>query len=667
MHTLLISNSGRRTRVAIIDKSNTLTFYDEASPHSKQLRGTVYNAVATSVCPEFDAVFVKYDKQRNDGFLPLDNIANSYFGVAHDELLSSAEKAKRIKSGMEFIVQVRKDQMAQSEKGAALTTEISLAGRYLVILPYSSNKLAISRRADDEQRDKAKELIAQLNPPAHMGIIIRTAGIDCQFDDLRNDFEGLCRQWEHIQAKSKNQHNVSLLHEEESVIIRSLQNMSDKTQSIIVNTTELSDEIHDYLRTHRPDLNPETLVQMYDESERSPMMSHYNIEAQIDKIFDQSHSLPGGGSIVIQGTEAGHMVDVNSGSSNSGNNIEETALATNLQAAAAVASLLRLRDTGGIIVIDFIDMASKENRAAVEQRFMQLIDDDRARIKCEPISALTGCMYVLRQRMGNPFFESSLTPVVDNDRVMMGMKRSVESYAYKVLSIIENSAFHQSHLIHVQVPCDVASYLLNEERDTLRAIEARCQCEITIIPVPYKQFKYTLKRFRAEDNQPLPEQPRSYEQIPDDQEAPEWTPKELTTRKNRRTPSTRKTQSKTAEKASTGILGGLYQLVFGSPNTSVHPKSASTSKTNTERRSNRRGGRRGGRRTDNAVTHTNERGPRNESQQNNRTHRRRGPRRNSNRSQMDDNRQPMTDSTSHRDSDKQPRHNAATMDSLADD
>lgn len=679
MHTLLIGKSGKRTRVAIIEKkSNKLASYDEASPHSKQLRGTIYNAVATSVCPEFDAVFVKYDKKRNDGFLPLDNISNSYFGLDIDEPLTAAEKAKRIKPGMQFIVQVRKDQMAHSEKGAALTTELSLAGRYLVILPYSS-KQAVSRRADGDQRDKVKDLIQELNPPKNMGIIIRTAGIDCSISDLRQDFDTLCKQWEYIQQHSKSSGSICLLHEEESVVIRSLRDMNNQTADIVVNDQELFDFTKNYLQATRPDLNIEECLHYYDEAIKPPMMWHYSVEAQIDQIFEQNHSLPGGGSIVIQGTEAGHMVDVNSGSSSSGNNIEETALSTNLQAAEAVASILKLRDTGGIIIIDFIDMLNRDNRSKVEQHFAALIDNDRAKIKVEPISTLTGCMSVLRQRMGSPFFESSLTSINDDDQVVMGMKRSVESYAYKVLSIIENSAHHQSHLIHVQVPTDVASYLLNEERESLNNFERRYNTEITIIPAPYKQFKYTLKRFRADDNQALPEQPKSYEQIPPQPETPEWTPPASRSKDTHKlgTPG-RSHRKNNPTSRKTGLITSLWTSIFGSDDSKAqtqkskkpyhHKRSSGNDRRHSAKKPNSPHHKRTQRnRSADKTGQSQERTPGNQHEQTHGNQQERQPRQDQNRSSGNSLRRRGHRRPRQQDPNKQPSHNANTIDSLQDD
>ena len=570
---ILFSSHVNRTRVAALDAHRILTHYDEESLSSKMEKNSIYNGEIRSLRPELNAVFVRYDKDKKDGFLPFDNIAPEFYANKSSGEDGKPDMTKCLKVGQKLVVQVKKDQLSHDSKGAALTTYLSLAGTYLVLLPHN-NKQGISRKADSQQRDQVRDLLAELNPPENIGLIIRTAGIDRTVDELKWDFSALMRQYDTVMRAAKDSATPALIHEEDNIISRNIRdNISPSTKKIITDSPDIFKQIQTYLSNTRPDILEGDILELY--THNNPLYEHYGIESQVENIFNTSIKLPSGGYIVVHGTEAGYMIDVNSGKSTSGKSIDETALNTNLEAARAACQILKLRDVGGIIVIDFIDMAERDHQKQVEQVVAQTVSTDRAKIKFETISALTGCMFMLRQRLGVPFFESSLTTDENSDYILMGKKRSVESYANYILHIIANTAIHNTDIIQIQTSCAVATYLLNEHRQYIANICAKHNVDVKIIPNEnIKTHRYTMKRFRLDNAAEALELPKSHEQIIHNDADKPWLPNhtaspQAATKSSRYQhdgeAATRPARETTPR--SSGILMRIWSSLFGKSNT----------------------------------------------------------------------------------------------------
>ena len=420
----------------------------------------------------------------------------------------------------------------------------------------------------------------QLNVDEGQGLIVRTVGLDRSIEDLQHDFTNLKQQWRLIQDRWQKAKEPTLIYEEENLIIRGLRDqLSTHVKKIIVNKQSAYEFVADYLTATRPTMPIADMLELYQHSK--PLYEHYGIENQIEDIFSISHQLPSGGHLVIQGTEAGVMIDVNSSKSVAGSNIDETALSTNLEAADKAADLLRLRDMSGIIYIDFIDMKEPDHIKKVQDRFEAAIQCDKARIKYEAISELSGCMTILRQSMGYPFFKSSLESIPHDESIIFGKRRSAASYAYPVLRQISSAAECETDVIQVQVPVDVSTYILNELRQRINEIELLHQVSIIIIPNEhYKIHKCVLKRFRSED---LAEDSKSYSQISPTDQLKSWAsvdprkpaiPKEsVLTRRHKQDDH--------------GFLKSMWQALFGSTSQSDDDKTA-TSHNNRSHHNNRK-------------------------------------------------------------------------------
>jgi ribonuclease E len=593
--SIIIEQSGDdRIRVAVTQKG-TLIEYDESSPRTyRRAKNTIYNATIKSIRPELGAAFVQYTNDSNntkDGFLPFSNIAPIYLSSGKADL-PEAEIAQQIKVGQKVLVQIKKDQLHHESKGAALTTFISLAGTYLVLLPLNQ-KQAISRKADTAQRDSIKETIKRLNVDESMGIIIRTAGLTAPHSDIEWDYKALMQQWRLISDAHQSQSAPCLIHEDENIVTRMIRdNMSGAIDKIICNNASTFDAIKNYLETIRPDYIQEDVLTLFD---HDLMFHHYSLEEQIEQIFHVKVSLPSGGQVVFHGTEAGYMIDVNSSKSTVGASVEENALNTNREAAVAVADMLRLRDISGIIHIDFIDMYDEANRATVEKIFTDRCTLDRAKIRTEPISLLTGCMSLLRQGLGTVFFKSSLEPINNDEMLIIGKRRSVPSYANYILSVIEKSATQTTDIIQVQLPVEVATYLLNESRTALHQIEHRHQVTIKIIPNEYFLYqRYVLKRFHRDADST---DDMSHTLISPHAGEKPWIANEKLDKPHvQRRPS----GSKSSKKPS--VLGSIWQTIFGAE-TSTTQKAAGNRRTGRSHPRSGRPGNQGGNRTRRSGDH----------------------------------------------------------------
>ena len=464
MKRILINATQREElRVAIVD-GQKLYDLDIETAAREQKKGNVYKARVTRVEPSLEACFVEYGAERH-GFLPLKEVTKANF-----------KNGDRLREGQELIVQVEKEE--RGTKGAALTTFISLAGRYLVLMPNNPRAGGVSRRVEDEsERDEAREALDALNIPEGMGAIVRTNGIGRSKEELQWDLDHLVEYWRAIETESAAKAGPFLVYQESNIIIRALRDyFRPDIGEIIVDNVEVYAEARDHMTHMMPDKL--SRLKLYEES--VPLFSRYQIESQIETAHERTVKLPSGASIVIDQTEALTAVDINSAKATGGGGIEETALNTNLEAAEEIARQLRLRDLGGLIVIDFIDMNSQKNQRAVEQKLREACELDRARVQFGHLSKF-GLMEMSRQRLRPSLSEhTQITCPRCNGR---GQIRSVESLALSVLRLIEEEAMKEkTGRVIVQLPVDVATFLLNEKRAQLDDVERRCGATITLVP-----------------------------------------------------------------------------------------------------------------------------------------------------------------------------------------
>lgn len=459
-------------RVALVD-GQRLYDLDIESPGHEQKKANIYKGKITRIEPSLEAAFVDYGAERH-GFLPLKEIAKTYFPEGYT--FQGRPNIKEVVSeGQEVIVQIDKEERGQ--KGAALTTFISLAGSYLVLMPNNPRAGGISRRIEGDERSALKEALSELNLPAEMGLIVRTAGVGKSKDELEWDLNVLMHHWQAITKAANERPAPFLIHQESNVIFRALRDyLRRDIGEVLIDSKKVYDQVREHIQLIRPDF-----VQRVKQYEGDvPLFSHYQIESQIESAFQREVRLPSGGSIVIDPTEALTSIDINSSRATKGGDIEETALQTNLEAAEEIARQLRLRDVGGLIVIDFIDMTPARHQREVENRLRDSVAQDRARIQVSRISRF-GLLEMSRQRLRPSLGESSnhVCPRCSGQ----GTIRSNESLALSVLRLIEEEAIKDNTMqVHAQVPVPVATYLLNEKRQALGKIEGRHDVRVVIIP-----------------------------------------------------------------------------------------------------------------------------------------------------------------------------------------
>ena len=476
-------------RVAIVN-GQTLVDLDIESVSKEQRKSNIYKAVITRIEPSLEAAFVDYGCERH-GFLPFKEIAPSCFNQSADSANSRIQDL--LHEGQELIVQVDKDE--RGTKGAALTTYISLAGRYLVLIPNNPNSGGVSRRITGEERNDLREIIAKLEVPEGMSIIIRTAGIGRSLEELQWDLNYLTQLWYAIEEAANNQDGVFLIYQESSLVIRAIRDyFNQEIGEILIDSRDIYEQASQFM-AHVMPANVDRLKFYHDDV---PLFSRFQIEHQIETAYSRHVSLPSGGAIVIDHTEALVSIDVNSARAIRGLDIEHTALNTNLEAADEIARQLRLRDLGGLIVIDFIDMDVARNQREVEARLNEALRQDRARIQVGKISRF-GLLELSRQRLRPSLGESNYIPCTRCNGT--GFIRGTDSSALHVLRIIQEEAMKENtSALHVQLPVDVATYLLNEKRAEIYDIEARQRINIVLIPnVHVETPNYTITRLRHED------------------------------------------------------------------------------------------------------------------------------------------------------------------------
>ncbi|HEX8988605.1 MAG TPA: Rne/Rng family ribonuclease [Rhodocyclaceae bacterium] len=468
---LFNATQAEELRVAIVD-GQKLVDLDIESAAKEQRKGNIYKAVITRIEPSLEAAFVDYGAERH-GFLPFKEVSRSYFKGGVDAGKATIKDALQV--GQELIVQVEKDE--RGNKGAALTTFISLAGRYLVLMPNNPRGGGVSRRVEGEDRQELREVMDQLDVPGGMSLIARTAGIGRSKEELEWDMNYLMQLWRAIEGAAKSQSGAFLIYLESSLVIRAIRDyFHADIGEILIDTDDIFEQAQHFMATVMPD-NVNRIKRYRDDV---PLFSRFQIEHQIESAYSRQVNLPSGGAIVIDHTEALVSIDVNSGRATRGSDIEETALRTNCEAADEIARQLRLRDLGGLIVIDFIDMESQKNQREVENRLRDALHFDRARVQTGKISRF-GLLELSRQRLRPALAETSY--ITCPRCTGTGHIRSTESAALHILRIIEEESMKENTgAIHCQVPVDVGTFLLNEKRVDIARIEMRHRINLVIVP-----------------------------------------------------------------------------------------------------------------------------------------------------------------------------------------
>lgn len=471
---LINATQQEELRVALVD-GQKLYDLDIESPGHEQKKANIYKGTITRVEPSLEAAFVDYGADRH-GFLPLKEIAKTYFPKGY-RFEGRPNIKEVIKEGTEVIVQIDKEERGQ--KGAALTTFISLAGSYLVLMPNNPRAGGISRRIEGDERTDLKSALSELDLPNGMGLIVRTAGVGKSPAELKWDLSVLLHYWEKISEAAESRSAPFLIHQESNVIVRAIRDyLRRDIGEILIDSPSVYEQALKHIEVVRPDFV--SRVKRYQGS--VPLFSHYQIESQIESAFQREVRLPSGGSIVIDPTEALTSIDINSARATKGGDIEETAFNTNLEAADEIARQLRLRDLGGLVVIDFIDMTPVKHQREVENRMKAAVENDRARIQLGKISRF-GLLEMSRQRLRPSLGESAhhVCPRCDGH----GTIRGNESLALSVLRIIEEECIKDNTgQIEAQLPVAVATYLLNEKRAAIQSLENHHKLQLLVIPNP---------------------------------------------------------------------------------------------------------------------------------------------------------------------------------------
>jgi ribonuclease E len=500
-------------RVAIVD-GQKLVDLDIESASREQRKSNIYKGIITRIEPSLEAAFIDYGEERH-GFLPFKEVGRSYFRDGIDAGRARIQDA--LHEGQEVIVQVEKDE--RGTKGAALTTFISLAGRYLVLMPNNPRGGGVSRRVEGEDRNELRDTLDQLQMPEGMSVIARTAAIGRSLEELNWDLNYLMQLWRAVEGAARDSEKKPfLIYLESSLVIRAIRDyFQPDIGEILIDTEEIFEQAKSFMQTVMP--GNVGKVKLYRDD--VPLFSRFQIEHQIESAYSRQVALPSGGAIVIDHTEALVAIDVNSARATKGGDIEETALRTNCEAADEVARQLRLRDLGGLIVIDFIDMESQRNQREVENRLRDALKFDRARVQIGKISRF-GLMELSRQRLQASLEE---TAHISCPRCSgTGFIRGTESTALHVLRILQEEAMKENTgAVHAQVPVDVSSFLLNEKRAEIQKLEGRLKVNIVLVPNPHLETPhYKVQRLRHEELNEMEHVPASYELVerPEEPQAP---------------------------------------------------------------------------------------------------------------------------------------------------
>ena len=492
---LINATQKEELRMAMVDGQNLYDLNIEL-PSNERKKANIYKGEITRIEPSLEAAFVNYGAERH-GFLPLKEISNEYF--IKDIKPNTRPNIKEVlKEGQEIVVQIDKEE--RGKKGAALTTYVSLAGRFIVLKPNKSKSGGISRRITGEDRDYARTSLGAINIPKNMSVILRTAGIDRTPEELEWDLNNMLAIWEAIKTVIVKKPSPFLIYKESNAVLRALRDyLTNDVGEILIDEKEAFDDAKKFVTQVMP-YNTKKLKYYNDDV---PLFTKYQIESQIESAYTHSVDLPSGGSVVIDHTEALVSIDINSAKSTKGSDIEETALATNIEAATEIARQLRLRDLGGLIVIDFIDMHAYKNQRKVENQIRKAASEDRARIQIGKISRF-GLLEMSRQRLRPALSESN--QLICPRCTGLGSIRSAESLALAILRIIGEEARKEMTVkIIAQLPVEIATYLLNEKRDWVQNIESHHDTKVILIANPaLKTPHFNVKRIRN-DQVDLPE------------------------------------------------------------------------------------------------------------------------------------------------------------------
>ncbi|MHB8982795.1 Rne/Rng family ribonuclease, partial [Thiobacillus sp.] len=481
---LFNATQAEELRVAIVD-GQKLVDLDIESASKEQRKGNIYKGVVTRVEPSLEAAFVDYGCERH-GFLPFKEISRAC-------LPNGGRVPENLKEGQELLVQVEKDE--RGNKGAALTTYVSLAGRYVVLMPTNPRGGGVSRRIEGEERNELRDTLAQLDIPEGMSLIARTAGIGRSAEEFQWDLNYLLSLWKAIDGASQSMSGAFLIYQEGSLVIRAIRDyFSADIGEILIDTEDIYEQAQQFMAHVMPaNVNK---VKLYRDD--VPLFSRFQIEHQIESAFSRQVNLPSGGAIVIDHTEALVSVDVNSARATKGSDVEQTAFNTNLEAADEIARQMRLRDLGGLIVIDFIDMENPKHQREVENRLRDALHHDRARVQTGKISRF-GLLEMSRQRLQPSLGETSYNPCPRCHGT--GHIRGTESSALHILRILQEEAMKENTgAVHVQLPVDVATFLLNEKRPDIHTIESRLKVNVVLIPnIQMETPHYTITRLRHDE------------------------------------------------------------------------------------------------------------------------------------------------------------------------
>ena len=474
-------------RIALVD-GQKLYDLDVETPHHQKKKANIYKGTITRIEPSLEAAFVDYGSERH-GFLPFKEVAEEYFPKKSGVKRPSIKEV--LKEGQEIVIQVQKEE--RGNKGAALTTQITLAGPYIVMMPNNPKAGGISRQIEGDDRSDTREALSSIDMPEGAGLIIRTAGVGKSTEELQWSISYLAQLWEAIKKSADEKPAPFLIHQESDIVILAIRDyLRQDIGEIIIDDMETFHKAKDFIKHVMPE--QEFKVKPYQDTS-VPLFTRFQVESQIETAYSREVKLPSGGEIVIDITEALTSIDINSSRSTKGGDIEETAYHTNLEAACEIARQLRLRDLGGLVVIDFIDMQSNRHQRDVENKMRDAVKSDRARVQIGKISRF-GLLEMSRQRL-RPSIEESTQMVCPRCKGV-GVIRGVESLALSILRLIEEESMKEStRRVTVQLPVDVASFLLNEKRHQIINIEERHQLHIMIVPNEHLDTPhYLIERIR---------------------------------------------------------------------------------------------------------------------------------------------------------------------------
>jgi ribonuclease E len=575
-------------RVAMVD-GQQLYDLDVEVPSREQKKSNVYKGKITRVEPSLEACFVDYGADRH-GFLPFKEVSRMYFTEEAQKSSGRPDIRTAIKEGQEIVIQVEKEE--RGNKGAALTTFISLAGRYLVLMPNNPRAGGVSRRIEGEDRNLIREALSQLEVPNGMGLIVRTAGVGRNTEELQWDLDYLLQLWSAFEKAAAERPSPFLIYQESDVTTRALRDyFRSDIAEVLIDSKEVYDEAMDFVQQVMP--NSVNKIKFYEDT--VPLFNRFQIENQIESAYRREVTLPSGGAIVIDHTEALISIDINSARATKGGDIEETATNTNLEAADEIARQLRLRDLGGLVVIDFIDMMNNKNQRAVENRLNAAVQVDRARVQIGRISRF-GLLEMSRQRLKPSLGES--TQIVCPRCTGQGTIRTVESLSLSLVRIIEEEALKAGTArVDIQVPVDVATYILNEKRQVILDTEKQTGVHVLIVANPTLETpQYKVERVRKSDHDE-DDTTASYQRVEKDeqysveitQEKPIQLEKAAVSSisPGQRPAATAPAPAVETKTSNTGLFGKIVSIFSGDKEDKVEPKKTETADRSSRNQSQR--------------------------------------------------------------------------------